>query len=132
MLGPAGHGYQRDVFPGGLTANSYAGLETIESRHTDIEEHGIGTEALDHFNGACAIGRGLDFVTPLAQEYGIHFAGPRTVVDDQYAPALTGDFRSFSEACAVTELRDGESIGSDTINSLPLPMPGLRASTLPP
>ena len=71
------------IFPRSQRANLCAGIEAVESRHADVEEHRVRVKALDHFNAAPAIRRSLDLVAPFAQQQGIHFAGARTVVDDQ-------------------------------------------------
>ena len=83
VLGPSGYGDQRDIFSRSQCANLCAGIEAIESRHADVEQHGVRVKALDHFNAAPAIRRSLDLVAPFAQQQGIHFAGARTIVNDQ-------------------------------------------------
>src|ERR1043166_6513401 len=63
VLRPAGHGHEHRVLPRRPGANLLASVEAVETGHADVEQHRVGIETLDNFNGAPAVRRGFDLVS---------------------------------------------------------------------
>ncbi len=67
------------------------GLEPVEPRHVDVEQHELGTPGLRHRERFRAVGGRADLVPQVSQQVAQRCANRGAVVRDQHASALPAD-----------------------------------------